>query len=166
MKLHSDLPLARVSMSVNQGGHAMKLDISRVDVWVGGIEDRPGGLTEKLRGLAQAGANLDFLLARRAPEQPGKAVVFAAPIKGVKQTRAAKELGFHKSNSLHGIRVMAADKPGLCLALTQALADAGINLRGFSGVAVGGRAVFHMAFDSASDAGKATRVLRQCATKA
>jgi hypothetical protein len=143
----------------------MKLDISKVDVWVGSIEDRPGGLAEKLHGLGEAGANLEFLLARRAPQQPGKGVVFAAPIKGTKQTKAAKELGFHKSNPLQGIRVMAADKPGLGLALTQALADAGINLRGFSGVALGGRTVFHMAFDTASDAGKAARALRQRATK-
>jgi len=144
----------------------MKLDITRVDVWVAGIEDRPGGLTEKLRGLAQAGANLEFLLARRTSERPGKAVVFAAPIKGARQTGAARELGFHKSNSLHGIRVTAADKPGLSLALTQSLADAGINLRGFSGAAVGKRAVFYIAFDTVSDAGRAARILRRVSAKA
>ncbi len=139
----------------------MKLDINRVDIWVAGIEDRPGGLTERLRGLAQAGANLEFLLARRAPEKPGKAVVFAAPIKGAKHMKAARGLGFHKSNSLHGIRVMADDKPGLSLALTQALADAGINLRGFSGTAVGKRAVFYIAFDTSGDVGKAIRCLNR-----
>ena len=139
----------------------MKLSITRVDVWVAGIEDRPGGLTEKLRGLTQAGASLEFLLARRAPEQPGKAVVFAAPIKGAKQTRAAQELGFHKSNSLHGIRIMAADKPGLSLALTQSLADAGMNLRGFSGAAIGKRAVFYVAFDTSADVGKAIRCVNR-----
>jgi hypothetical protein len=139
----------------------MKLSITRVDVWVAGIEDRPGGLTEKLRGLTQAGASLEFLLARRAPEQPGKAVVFAAPIKGAKQTRAAQELGFHKSNSLHGIRIMAADKPGLGLALTQSLADAGMNLRGFSGAAIGKRAVFYVAFDTSADVGKAIRCVNR-----
>ena len=139
----------------------MKPDITRVDVWVAGIEDRPGGLTEKVRGLTQAGANLEFLLARRAPEQPGKAVVFAAPIKGAKQTKAARELGFHKSNSLHGIRVMADDKPGLGLALTQSLADAGMNLRGFSGAAIGKRAVFYVAFDTSADVGKAIRCVNR-----
>ena len=144
----------------------MKQDVTRMDVWVAGIEDRPGGLADRLRGLVQAGANLEFLIARRAPEQPGQAAVFAAPIKGVKQIRVAKELGFHKSESLHGIRVTTTDKPGLGLKLTQSLAEAGINLRGLSGAAVGGRAVFHMAFDTASDAGKAARILRQSATKA
>ena len=139
----------------------MKLDINRADVWVAGIEDRPGGLTEKLGGLVHAGANLEFLLARRAPEQPGKAVVFAAPLTGAKQTKAARELGFHKSNSLHGIRVMAPDRPGLSLALTQALADAGINLRGFSGMAVGKKAVFYIAFDTSADVAKAIRCLNR-----
>lgn len=139
----------------------MKLDITRVDIWVAGLDDRPGGLAEKLQGLVQAGANLEFLLARRAPDQPGKAVVFAAPLKGAKQTKAAKGLGFHKSNSLHGIRVAAADRPGLSLALSQSLADAGINLRGVSGTAIGKRAVFYIAFDNATDAGKAVRCLKR-----
>jgi len=139
----------------------MKLEITRVDVWVAGIEDRPGGLTEKLSVLTQAGANLEFLLARRAPEQPGKAVVFAAPIKGTKQTKAAQELGFHKSNSLQGIRVAAADKPGLALALTQSLADAGINLRGLSGIAVGKKAVLYIALDNSADVRKTIRRQKQ-----
>lgn len=144
----------------------MKLEITRVDVWVAGIKDRPGGLAEKLHGLAEAGANLEFLLARRAPGQPEKAVAFVAPIRGAKQTKAARELGFHKSKSLHGLRVSGADRPGLGLTLSQSLAKAGINLRGFSGVAVGKRAVFHIALDRVSDAGKAARVLRRIAAKA
>jgi len=78
-----------------------------VDVSAADIEDRLGGFTEKLRGLAEADANPEFLLARRASEQPREAVVFAAPIKGAKQAKAARALGFHKSSSLHGIRVMA-----------------------------------------------------------
>ena len=35
----------------------MALNITRVDVWVAGIEDRPGGLAEKLAALAEAGAS-------------------------------------------------------------------------------------------------------------
>ena len=143
----------------------MKLDVARIDVWVAGIEDRPGGLAAKLSGLAEAGVNLEFLMARRAPERPEKAVVFAAPLKGVRQTRAARQLGFHKSKSVHGLRVSGPDKPGLGLMLAEMLAEAGINLRGFSGVAVGRRATFHIAFDSVSDAGKAARVLRRAAAK-
>jgi len=40
----------------------MKLDVVREDVWAVGIEDRPGDLAEKLEALAQAGANLEFVI--------------------------------------------------------------------------------------------------------
>ena len=138
----------------------MKLDISRVDVWVASVEDRPGGLAEKLDALAAAGANLEFVIARRAPEKPGTAVVFVTPIKGAKQIRAAKQAGFTKAESLRGVRLAASDKPGLGAQLTKQLAEAGINLRGFSGAAIGKRAIFHMAFDSNADANKAMRILK------
>ena len=48
----------------------MVLKVSKVDVWVGGLRDRPGALAKKLRALADAGAELEFLIARRAPEKP------------------------------------------------------------------------------------------------
>ena len=36
----------------------MKLKVSRTDVWAATIDDRPGGLADKLDALAAAGANL------------------------------------------------------------------------------------------------------------
>lgn len=138
----------------------MRMDISRVDVWAVSIEDRPGGLAEKLDSLAQAGANLEFVIARRAPEKPETGVVFVTPIKGPKQIKAAKKAGFDKTVSLHGLRIAAADKPGLGAKLTKQLAEAGINLRGMSGAAIGKRAIFHLAFDSDADAKKAMRLLK------
>lgn len=139
----------------------MKLDITRVDVWAASIEDKPGGLSQKLDVLAQAGVNLEFLIARRAPEKPGTGVVFVTPIKGARQVRAAREAGFEKAESLHALRIATADKPGLGVKLTGQIADAGINLRGLSAAAIGRRAVFHLAFDSTADAAKAMRRLKQ-----
>lgn len=139
----------------------MRMDISRVDVWAASIKDRPGGLAEKLDALAQAGANLEFVIARRAPEKPGTGVVFVTPIKGVKQIKAAKQAGFEKTASLHELRIATADKPGLGAKLTKELGAAGISLRGFSGAAIGKRAIFHLAFDCNADANKAMRALSQ-----
>lgn len=139
----------------------MKLEISRVTVWAAPIEDRPGGLAAKLDALARAGVNLEFIIARRAPEKPGTGVVFLTPIEGSRQTKAAQEAGFAKAESLHGIRVAAADKPGLASALTACLADAAINLRGLSAAAIGKRAVFHFAFDTPEDAKKAVATLKK-----
>jgi len=53
----------------------MAVQITKVDVWVGEIADRPGGLAEKLEVVAKAGASLEFVIARRQPDKPGTAVV-------------------------------------------------------------------------------------------
>lgn len=139
----------------------MKVDVSRVDVWAAGIKDRPGGLAEKLDALANAGVDLEFIIARRAPEKPGTGVVFVTPIRGPGQTRAAKKAGFEKTESLRGIRIATGNRPGLGAELTKQLAEAGINLRGLSAAAIGNRAVFHLAFDSNADANKAVRLLNR-----
>ena len=141
----------------------MALKVSRVDVWVASIEDRPGGLAEKLVALAEAGANLEFVIARRAPDKPGTGVVFITPIKGAAQVRTAKKAGFAKSKSLHSIRVEGPDKPGQGAKITQALAAKGINLRGLSAAAIGRKFVAHLALDTAAAAVKAARALKALA---
>ena len=74
----------------------MRIDISTVDVWAVSINDKPGALSEKLDTLAQAGADLEFVIARRSHEKPGKGVAFVTPVKGPKQIRAARKAGFEK----------------------------------------------------------------------
>ncbi len=138
----------------------MKLDVARVDVWAASIKDRPGGLAKKLDLLAQAGVNLEFVIARRCPKKPGTAVVFVTPIKGPKQVKAANKAGFSKTKSLQGLRIAAVDRPGLGAAITKQLAGTGINLRGFSGAAIGRHAVFYLSFDRPADVNKAMRILK------
>ena len=141
----------------------MALKVSRTDTWAASIDDRPGGLGDKLAALAAAGANLEFIIARRAPEQRGSGVVFVTPLKGAKQTKAAEAAGFQKTGSLHTLRVEGADRPGMGAKLTRALGEAGINLRGFSAAALGRRHVTHLALDTATDAAKAAAVLKKLA---
>ncbi|MHC4725698.1 MAG: amino acid-binding protein [Planctomycetota bacterium] len=138
----------------------MRVDVSTVDVWAVSINDKPGALSEKLDAIAQAGVDLEFIIARRVHEKAGKGVAFVTPIKGARQIRAARKAGFNKTKSLHGIRVATGNKPGYAAELTTRLADAGINLRGLSGAAIGNRAIFHIAFDSSADANKAKRLLK------
>ena len=138
----------------------MALEVSRVDIWVAGIEDQPGALAEKLAGLAEAGAELEFVLARRVPDAPGTAVVFLTPVKGTRQIKAAKKAGCRKSKSIHAVRVEGRDKAGLGAKITSALAGGGINLRGLSASVIGKRFVLHLALDSSADATKATRILK------
>lgn len=136
------------------------MKVARVDTWAATITDKPGGLSAKLEALAAAGVNLEFVIARRKAEEPGKGVVFVTPIKGAAQCRAAKKAGFKKSESLHTIRVEGADKPGAGSKITQALAADGVNLRGLSAAAIGRKFIAHIAVDSAAAATKAAKVLR------
>jgi len=139
----------------------MKLDITRVEVWAASIKDRAGGLSDKLAPLADAGANLEFLVARRAPEKPGTGVVFVTPIKGAAQIRAAKKAGFRKSTSLQAVRIAATNRSGLGATITGAITDAQLSMRGASAAAIGKKAIMHLAFDSREDTAKAVRCLKK-----
>lgn len=142
------------------------MKVQRTDVWAATIEDQPGGLHEKLAELAGAGANLEFVISRRAPDYPGQGVVFVTPLKGAKQTNAAAEAGFKKTDRLHSVRVEGMDKPGIGAAMTEALADAGLNLRGVSGAAMGRQFIAYLALDTADDAAQAIKVLKQLSSTA
>lgn len=131
------------------------LDVSKVDVWAATIEDRPGGLTEKLEALAKAGANLEFILARRMHEEPGKGVVFVTPLRDDRQLQAASAAGFRKTRSLHSLRMEGPDEPGLGYRVSQAMAGEGISLRGLSVTTTNGQVVMYLAFDSQLDADRA-----------
>jgi hypothetical protein len=139
----------------------MAYTIKKVDVWAGEIADRPGGLGATLSALSDVGANFEFLVSRRAPDKPGTGVVFVTPIKGAKQKNAAQGAGLNTTDNLHSVRVEGPDRAGLGTKMTQALADAGINLRGVSAAALGRRAVTYFAFDSAADADTAIRTLKK-----
>ena len=139
----------------------MAYSIRKVDVWAAEIDDRPGGLADKLEALAKAGASLEFIIARRQPDKPGTGVVFLTPLRGTKQTRAASEAGLSTTGSLHSVRVEGPDRPGLGTKMTRALAAAGINLRGVSAAALGRRSVSYFAFDNADDAANAMKLLKK-----
>jgi hypothetical protein len=139
----------------------MKMNVQRTEVWAATIDDRPGGLHEKLAVLSVAGANLEFVISRRTPDQPGEGVVFVTPIKGARQSKAAEEAGFRKTDRLHSVRVEGMDKPGIGAAMTEALADAGLNLRGVSGAALGRQFIAYLALDTADDAEMAIETLKR-----
>ncbi len=138
----------------------MDLIVEQVDVWAAGLQDKPGELAGVLAALRTAGADLQFVIARRAAETPGKGVVFVTPLQGDAEVRAAAQLGFNVTQTLHSVRIMGSNRPGVAAELTQKLADAGINLRGFSGSVIGPQFVAYAALDSQADADKATLILK------
>jgi hypothetical protein len=132
----------------------------RVNTRAAALEDKPGALAATLQTLAAAGVNLEFVIARRAPDKPGTGVVFVTPITGAKQIRAAAAAGFQKTAHLHTVRVEGSDKKGQGARLAQALADEGINLRGLSAAALARKFICHVAVDDATSAAKVVRVLK------
>lgn len=135
-------------------------EITPVDVWVGEVEDRPGGLSSKLARLMMcAGANLEMIIARPAPERPGCGVIYLAPLRTSEQMAAAREVGLHKSENMHCLRLVGPDRAGLAAGIAGTLADAEINIKGLSATGSGGRAVVYLRFDSQEDAVAARAVL-------
>jgi len=130
-----------------------------VDVWAAPIKDRAGALAFLLTELREAGADLEFIIARRA--EPGEGVVFVTPLRGDREVEAAAEVGFNVTHTLHSVRISGRDRPGIGAELTQKLADGGINLRGFSASVIGAQFLAYAAVDSLDDANKAIEILEK-----
>ena len=131
------------------------------EVWVASLDDKPGALGNKLAALAEAGADLGFIIARRSPEKPGTGVVFVTPLRGDQEIDAATEEGFTVSNHLHSLKVAGRNEPGIAAQVTQKIGQAGLNLRGFSGAVIGTQFVLHLGFDTEEAARKAAAVLQK-----
>ena len=142
----------------------MGFKLDRVHVWSGEVEDRPGGAASKLLALAQAGANLEFIFTRRRPDQPGKGVLYVAPVTGPTQVRAAKSAGLVETPNPIVLRVEGDNEAGLAHRLTQQWAMAGISMEGLTMAVMGGKFVGFAAFDSIADANRAAQILADLGT--
>jgi hypothetical protein len=99
------------------------------------------------------------VIARRAPDKPGTGVVFLTQLSGDAQVKAARENGFSVTDSLHSIRIVGKDKPGIGAEMTSKLGSAGINLRGLSAGVINKKFIMHLALDTEEDANKAIEIL-------
>jgi len=138
----------------------MALKVSAQIVWAGDIADAPGGLAEKLGAISASGANLEFVIARRRPEEPGKGVVFVSPLQSKSAQDAASAAGLSKAMDVPTLRVEGPDQPGLGERMLRAIAELGINLRGFSAAAIEGKFVTYIGFFRADQASRAAEALR------
>lgn len=139
----------------------MLLNITRVDKWKATIDDVPGAISEKLEGLARAGADLEYVTARRTPEQPGKGALFVSPLATPALVEAAERLGFVRSTAAQTLRIEGPDQPGVAFLMCRALAAANINLRGMAASRQGPRFLAFLSFDSDADAERAMEVLNR-----
>jgi predicted amino acid-binding ACT domain protein len=137
----------------------MRFKLDRVHVWSGEVEDKVGGMADKLSLLAQSGSNLEYIYTRRIPNAPGKGILYVAPVSGPTQVRAAWAAGLTETHDPVVMRVEGDNEAGLAHRLTQQWAIAGINLQGLSMAVVADRFVGYVAFDTAQDANRAAQIL-------
>jgi hypothetical protein len=137
----------------------MTLAIRRVQVWSGDIPDRPGAAAAKLELLAHSGADLEFVFTRPHRSKPETSVLFIAPIAGAEQTKAARAVGLGPALDVAMLCVEGENRAGIGYDIMSRLAVAGINLRGISIAALGGRFNAYLAFDNADVATMALQIL-------
>jgi hypothetical protein len=137
----------------------MGFKLDRVHVWSGEIQDKVGGIAQKLAQLAQAGANLEYIYTRRLAERPGTGILFVAPVTGPSQVRAARAAGLAETEDQMVLRVEGDNQAGLGHRLTQQWALAGINLQGLTMSVLANKFIGYATFDNVNDANRAAQIL-------
>ncbi len=138
----------------------MKMKILEVEPWSVHLQDRPGAMATKLEILAKAGANLEFIHARRTPEVFGKGILSIWPLKGAKQVNAAQKAGFTQAHGPVVLRLEHPDRPGLSAKVCHAMSEAGVNVRTFTGMDIAKKWQAYVTFDNRKDADKALQILQ------
>jgi hypothetical protein len=138
----------------------MPLEVTKIDVYQAGLSDQKGSLAEKLGKLSEAGADLEFVSAHRGNNAGDEAVLYVAPLKGARQSRAAKEAQFTKATRISVLRVEGKETPGMLASIVQTLANKGINIGEVTTAGTRGVFVAHVALKEPGDAPKAIRALR------
>ena len=63
----------------------MSFKMQRVHVFHAEVEDEPGGISGKLKKLAEAGAHLEYVYSQRSAEKQGVGDLYVAPLHGVNE---------------------------------------------------------------------------------
>jgi len=140
----------------------MPVTVKNISLWRKEVENQMGTLAHTLEPVAKAGANLHVLMGYRYPGEETKAAIELYPIAGKKVTAAAPEAGLLAS-SIPTLLVEGDDRPGLGLAIAQAVSAAGINMTFFVAQAVRRRFSAVLGFESEADAKTATPLIKKAA---
>ena len=140
----------------------MAVTIKKIVLWRKEVENRPGALASTLASLASAGADLEVVMAYRYPGEESKAAIVLYPVTAMKSVAAAKESGLAAS-SMHAYLVEGDNRPGLGHAISQAIADAGINMDFVVAQVIGRKYSAIFGFESEADATKGAAEIKKAA---
>jgi len=140
----------------------MAVTVKKIVLWRKEVENRPGALASTLASLASAGADLEVVMAYRYPGEESKAAIELYPVTAMKSVAAAKESGLAAS-SMHAYLVEGDNRPGLGHAISQAIADAGINMDFVVAQVIGRKYSAIFGFESEADATKGAAEIKKAA---
>jgi hypothetical protein len=142
----------------------MAITVKRVSLWRANVDNRPGALARILAGQAAAKASLEVVMGYALPGERSQAVIEIHPVKARKAVDAARAAGLSAS-STPTLLVRGDDRPGIGAAMTQAIADAGINLSFMVAQVAGRRYSAVFGFESEADAARATALIKKAAKR-
>jgi hypothetical protein len=142
----------------------MAVKVKRIMLWRKELENRPGTLAGTLEPLAKAGADLQIVMGYRYPGEGGKAAVELYPVGGKKATAAALGVGLAAS-AIPVLYVEGDNRPGLGHNISQAIAEAGINLDFLVAQVIGRKYAVVLGFENEADAVKAAGLIKKAGGK-
>jgi hypothetical protein len=141
----------------------MAIKVKAITLWRYDAENKPGVLARTLEPLARAGVDLRAIMGYRHPGEEGRATIELYPIVGKKAVAAAQAAGLSASG-IPTLLVEGDDRPGTGLAISGALADAGINLAFLLAQVIRKKYSAILGFETEADAKRAAPLIRKAKT--
>ena len=138
----------------------MAVTVKNISLWRKEVNNQVGTLAQTLEPVTTAGANLHVLMGYRYPGEAAKAAIELYPVAGKKMTAAASEAGLSAS-SIPTLLVEGDDRPGLGLAIAQAIAGAGINMTFFVAQSIGRKFSAVLGFETEAGAKTAAPLIKK-----
>jgi hypothetical protein len=138
----------------------MPVTVKNITLWRKELENKSGTLAQTLEPLAKAGADLQLVMGYRYPGDETRAAVEIYPIAGKKSVGVAQQAGLAAS-SIPTLLVEGDNRAGLGHAVSQAIADAGVNLSFLVAQVVGRKYSAVLGFESEADAKTAARLIKK-----
>jgi len=140
----------------------MAVTVKKIVLWRKEVENRPGALASTLASLASAGADLQVVMGYRYPGEESKGAIELYPVTAKKSVAAAQEAGLTAS-SIPTLVVEGDNRAGQAHAISQAIADAGININFLLAQVLRRKYSAVLGFESEEDAAKAVALIRKAA---
>ena len=142
----------------------MAVRVKGIVLWRKETENQSGVLAGSLEPFAKGGVNLQVVMGYRYPGNEQKAAIELYAVAVKKLTKAAQAAGFVAS-SASTLLVEGDNKPGLGHAITQAIADARINLGFLVAQVIGRKYSAVIGFESEDDAKRASALIKKASGK-